>query len=133
MRVLNYARCEPTFHLQPSFRENAVPSIPTIIAFILTALFAAAAAIHLAGPAFVRRAYKDWDLPPKFHRVTGAVELLAAAFLAMPITRFWGVALAGLVTFFAEITLLSHKQYAYAVPGFFILAALIPATLAGPF
>lgn len=110
-----------------------MPNIPTVIAFILTALFAAAALVHLAGPGFVRRAYEAWDYPPQFHRVTGAVELLAAAFLAMPITRFWGVALAGAVTFFAEITLLSHKQYAYAVPGFFILAALVPATLAGPF
>jgi hypothetical protein len=97
----------------------------------LTSIFFVGAAIQLAGPGFVRRAYERWDFPPKFYRVTGFVELLTALFLVTPQTRIWGAILGGLVTFAAEITLLNHRQYFWAMPGVLLLVALIPAGLAG--
>src|SRR5580698_2424507 len=104
-------------------------AVSELIAWIIAGVFALSALIHLAGPAFVRRAYERWHFPPKFYRVTGVVELLAAAFLANPITRIWGVALAGLVTFTAVITLLNNRQYVYTLPGILVLVALVPASL----
>ncbi len=103
------------------------------VSWVLASVFAGAAVVQIAGPAFVRRAYERWGFPPKFYRVVGAIELLAAAFLADPITRIWGVAIAGLVTFGGVVILLDHRQYAYTVPGLLLMAALVPAALASPF
>jgi DoxX-like family len=101
------------------------------IAWTIAGIFALSGAIQFAGPGFVRRAYERWDFPPKFYRVAGLVELLAAAFLAEPLTRVWGVTLAALAIVGANITLLKNRQYAYAVPGILLLIALVPAARAG--
>jgi hypothetical protein len=108
-------------------------SLPSTIAVALSIIFGVAAIVHLAGPGFVRRAYERWEFPPKFYRVTGLTELLVAVFLADPPTRLWGIALGGFVTFMAEITLLSHRQYIWSVPGILLMVALVPATLAAQF
>jgi hypothetical protein len=102
-----------------------------LIAWALSGVFALSGLVHLAGPRFIRRAYERWNFPPKFYRVTGCVELLAAGFLADPRTRIWGVVLAGLVTFISVVTLLNNRQYAYTLPGILVLVALVPASLSG--
>jgi hypothetical protein len=104
----------------------------TLDAFAVAGVFAASGIVHLSGAGFVRRAYARWHFPPKFYRVTGLLNLLAAIFLMMPVTRIWGAALAAFVTFVAVVTLLNNRQYAYSLPAMLLLAALIPATLAGP-
>ena|ERR1700761_9324549 len=109
------------------------PVVFTVIAWLLAGVFAASALVHLAAPGFIRRAYEYWGFPPKFYRVTGVVELLTAAFLANPLTRIWGVALAALIMFVAIVKLLEGRQYAYTIPGIMVLIALVPALLAGPF
>jgi hypothetical protein len=105
----------------------------TVIAWVIAGVFGASALIHLAAPEFIRGAYERWGFPPKFYRVTGAFELLVAAFLANPITRLWGVALAALIMFVAIVKLLDSRQYIYTIPGILVLIALVPASLAGPF
>ncbi len=105
-------------------------SFPSTVVVLLTIFFLISAVIQLPGPAFVRRAYKRWEYPPKFYRVTGAIELLIALFLTLPQTRIWGVMLAVLVIFVAEITLLKNEQYMWSVLGFFLMLALVPAALA---
>ena len=105
----------------------------TFIAWFIAAVFAVSALVHLAAPGFIRRAYENWGFPPKFYRVTGLFELLAAAFLADPLTRIWGVVLAALIMFVAIVKLLEGRQYAYTIPGIVVLVALVPASLAGPF
>jgi uncharacterized membrane protein YphA (DoxX/SURF4 family) len=109
------------------------PVVFTSIAWFLAGLFSASALIHLAAPGFVRRAYESWGFPQKFYRVTAVIELMAAAFLANPLTRIWGVALAALIMFVAIVKLLEGRQYAYTIPGIMVLIALVPASLAGPF
>src|SRR5580698_674910 len=106
-------------------------SIPSMVAASLASIFFVGSAIQLAGPGFVRRAYKRWDFPPKFYRVTGFIQLLTALFLVTPQTRIWGAILGGLVMFAAEITLLNHRQYFWAMPGIVLMVALIPAGFAG--
>jgi uncharacterized membrane protein YphA (DoxX/SURF4 family) len=101
-------------------------------ALALSAVFAASGLLHLAAPAFIRDAYERWHFPPKFHRVTGVLNLIVAIFLAIPVTRIWGAALAGFLMFFAVVTLLNNRQYGYSLPAMLLLAALVPVTLAGP-
>lgn len=105
---------------------------PAHFAWLLSALFAAAAAVHLFGLRPVREAYRRWQYPNGFREVTGTLLLLAAAFLAFPLTRLWGVAIAAIVMFLSAITLLNHRQYTFAAPIIALLFALVPASLAGP-
>jgi hypothetical protein len=42
------------------------------------------------------------------------------------------VALAALITFVTIVNLLNHGKYSYSLPALLVLAALVPATLAGP-
>src|ERR1700743_1024628 len=105
---------------------------PTIDALAPAARFGLVAAIHLYGPVFLRARYRRWRFPPNAHLVVGVLNLLAALFLSNPITRIWGVALAGLITFVTTVTLLNHGKYGYSIPAMLVLAALVPATLAGP-
>lgn len=105
-------------------------SFPSTVVVLLTIFFVISAVIQLPGLAFVRRAYNRWGYPPKFYRVTGAIELLIALFLTLPQTRIWGVTLAVLVIFVAELTLLKNGQYMWSVLGFVLMLALVPAALA---
>ena len=101
-----------------------------LVAYGVVALFAVAGLINLTGAEFVRVAYRFWHYPKRFYRVVGGVELMAALFLAVPQLRIWGVALAGMIAFFAVVTLLNHRQYAMSVTGMFLLVSLVPTALA---
>lgn len=108
-------------------------SIPTLDALVLTGLFGATGLLHMAGPRFLRVAYRRWNFPSNAHRVVGVLQILTALFLSNPVTRIWGVILAGFIIFFATVALLNHGKYAYSVPGLLLMLALVPAVLAGPF
>jgi len=105
---------------------------PTHVSWLLSAGFAGTAAVHLTGLRAVREAYDRWQYPRGFREVTGTLLLLAGIFLAFPLTRFWGIAIAALVMFLSATTLLSHRQYTFAAPVIGLLFALIPAAFAGP-
>ena len=98
--------------------------------FALALAFCTAGAVQLLAPDFVRRAYRRWGLRPQHCRVIGALELLAACFLATPNTRLWGVVLAGLLNFLAVVMLFKNREYGWAIPGLAAQIALAPALLA---
>jgi hypothetical protein len=98
--------------------------------FTLALAFGIAGAVQLVAPGFVRRAYRRWELRPQLSRVIGALELLAACFLAIPNTRLWGVVLAGLLNFLAVVMLLKNREYGWAIPGLAAHIVLAPALLA---
>ena len=104
---------------------------PAHFAWLLSAIFAAGAFVHLVGFRFVREAYARWEYPNGFREVTGTLLALAAIFLSLPVTRFAGLALAAVVMFLSAITLINHRQYTFAAPIVALLFALVPATLAG--
>jgi len=104
---------------------------PAHFAWLLSAIFAGASFVHLAGFRFVRDAYARWQYPGGFREVTGTLLALAAIFLSLPLTRFFGLALAAIVMFLSAITLINHRQYTFAAPIVALLFALVPATLAG--
>jgi hypothetical protein len=65
--------------------------------------------------------------------VAGVFEVTAAALLAVPETRLWGIALAGLIAFGAVVTLFNQRRYLSAVPAIILMVALLPASLAVPY
>lgn len=107
-------------------------AVPTLDALFLTGLFGVTGVVQLAGPRALRLAYRRWQFPRNAHRVTGVLEILTALFLSNPVTRIWGVLLAGFIIFFGTVTLLNHGKYIYSVPGLILMLALVPASLAGP-
>ncbi|HEY4264697.1 MAG TPA: DoxX family protein [Micropepsaceae bacterium] len=106
--------------------------ISNYVALILAALFGAIGLVHLAGPRFVREAYERWEYSQNLRRIVGFLEIIAAAWLADPVFRLWGIGLAAAINFGGVVTLLNHRQYLHAGPGLVMMLALLPATLAVP-
>ncbi len=107
-------------------------SLPVAAAWINAGIFAAAGLINLAGLRSVREVYADWDVPAATYRTLGLIELVAAAFLAMPEFRFWGVILAAPIMFGSVVLLLDHRNYVFASSVIVLLVGLGAATLAIP-
>ena len=107
-----------------------INSLPHLLANVLSAIFAIAAIIDLAGSRYMRARFRQWRHPRQFHQVMGVLELLTSLFLAVPQLRIWGVILAGLITFFWVVALLNHRQWRLAVAGMLLMIALVPASLA---
>jgi hypothetical protein len=97
---------------------------------VVSAIFGVAGLINLSGGAYVRAIYRLWHYPPRFYRIVGATELMAALFLIVPETRIWGVFVSGMITFIATVTLLRHRQYLWSLPAMLLLMSLIPVSLA---
>ena len=110
---------------------NAI-SFPFLVAWVVGAILAMAGLVNIAGPRRLRAAYARWELPTRFYLVAGALEVMAALFLALPELRLWGIALAGFIMFGAVVTLFNHRRYMSAVPGIILLVALVPASFAVP-
>ena len=104
--------------------------LPHLLAAALTAIFALTAVVELTGARYIRSHYRHWRHPRRFYRVTGALQLLAALFLAMPQLRISGILLAGFVLFLWVVTLLNHRQWRWAAAGMVMMMALVPASLA---
>ena len=108
-------------------------SFPFLIAWLVGAVLLVAGFINLAGPRKVRETYARWEFPRRFYLVAGALELTAAAFLAMPEMRVWGIALAGFIMFGAVVTLFNRRRYLSALPVITLMVALLPASLTVPY
>jgi len=98
----------------------------------LAALFGVIGVVQLAGPRFLREAYRSWDYSQRLRIVTGVLDIAAAMMLAEPGLRGWGIVLGAILTFGSVVTLLNHRHYACAAAAILMMAALIPAALAVP-
>ncbi len=91
----------------------------------LVAFFVFGGVVNLFPPDAIRHDYARWGYPDWFHRVTGGLELLSAALLAMPRSRAIGRACAAAVMLGALATLLAHGEYGHAVAPAIILLTLM--------
>ena len=101
--------------------------IANSLALTLAALFGLAAALNLAAPGFLRRAYVRWEFARGFFYVAGTAQGFAALFLFLPQTRIWGGVLGAMILFITVVLLLNRGKYAYAVPAMLLMVALAPA------
>jgi hypothetical protein len=104
--------------------------LPHLLANGLAAIFAIAAIVDLVGSQYIHARLRQGRYPRQFYRVMGVLQLITAIFLATPLLRIWGIALAGLISFFWVVTLLNHRQWSLAVAGMLMMIALVPASLA---
>jgi hypothetical protein len=107
-------------------------SFPEIAAWGSALAFAVAGLVNATAVPAVRKVYADWDIPARFYRTLGVVEIAAAACLMTPEFRLVGIALAGPIMFGSIVLLLDRQRYVYAVPAILMMVALIPAALAIP-
>ena len=110
---------------------NAI-SYPYFIVWAIGAILSVAGIVHIAAPRRLREAYERWEFPARFYLVVGVLDVTAAAFLALPEWRSWGIALAAFIIFGTVITLVKHSRYMFAVPGVIPMVALVPASFAVP-
>jgi hypothetical protein len=107
-------------------------SYPFLFAWVIGAILSVTGFVNIAGPRGLREAYARWEFPARFYLVVGVLELTAAALLAIPELRSWGIGLTGFITFGAVVTLFNHRHYMLAVPGVILMVALVPVSLAVP-
>ncbi|HYK79261.1 MAG TPA: DoxX family protein [Micropepsaceae bacterium] len=111
---------------------NAI-SFPFLTTWLIGTVLMVVGIINIAGPRKLRETYANWEFPPRFYLVAGVFEVTAAAFLAVPELRLWGIVLAGLIGFGAVVTLFNQRRYLSAVPAIILMIALLPASLAVPY
>ncbi|WP_157968871.1 DoxX family protein [Tropicimonas sp. IMCC34011] len=93
--------------------------------YTLAAFFVVIAVMNFASSASFRGRYALVGLPIWMHWITGALELVTAALLVFPPTRFAGAALGFGVMMSATFTLIQHRMPLNAAFPAFISIALV--------
>jgi uncharacterized membrane protein YphA (DoxX/SURF4 family) len=102
-----------------------VPYVPAILMVALAVVFLVAGTINIRGRGTVKADFARWGFPAGFHLVCGGLELVGAALLLVPLTRFWGLALLGAIMAGAVFSLLrSREPVSHLAPAFVISALL---------
>jgi len=70
---------------------------PTILTAALAVIFVVAGIINIIGRGTVKTDFARWGFPDGFNIVCGGLELVGEALLLPPSTRFWGLALLGMI------------------------------------
>ena len=107
-------------------------TISDIARISLAASFAAAAVLHLLTPGLFRKLYRRPDYPDFSVRVMAVAPGSSCAFLLIPHTHIWGVALGALTLFVVVTEMLRHRRYTLALLGILAMAVLPVAIVAAP-
>jgi uncharacterized membrane protein YphA (DoxX/SURF4 family) len=83
---------------------------PTILTAALAVIFVVAGIINIIGRGTVKTDFARWGFPDGFNIVCGGLELVGAALLLPPSTRFWGLALLGMIMTGAIFSLLRYRE-----------------------
>jgi len=101
-----------------------------IVVWLTAAAFCGAGLFNAIGTAATRDDFARWGYPGWWCRVTGGLEVAAAALIAYPATRGIGLALGAAVVAAALATVLRRREFSHTAPiGLFAaLLALAAAT-----
>ena len=103
---------------------------PTILVGALAVVFLVAGVINTSGRGTVKADFARWGFPAGFHLVCGGLELVGAALLLLPSTRFWGLVLLGAIMVGAIFSLLRYREpVSHLAPAFGIAALLALAAI----
>ena len=98
--------------------------IHTVSLWLLAAGFLGAGLINVAGTRATRDEFVAWGFPAWWCWVTGGLEILTAALIAVPFVRRAGILLGALIILAAIATLLRHRAYAKLPPVAALLAVI---------
>jgi hypothetical protein len=103
--------------------------IHTLSVWLLAVAFLGAGLFNLAGTRATRDEFVAWGYPAWWCWVTGGLEILTAAFLAVPLVRSAGIVLGTLVVLAVVATLLRHRAYTRLPPAVAFLVVIALAAL----
>ncbi len=104
-------------------------SAATLLAWLLTLAFLGTGVVNAAGSAAIKGNFVRWGYPRWWNVVTGGLEVLVAALIAMPAARFAGLVLGAAICVAAVATVVRYKDYGHVAPGV-VLTALSALDLA---
>jgi hypothetical protein len=100
-----------------------------IVVWLLVPAFAGAGVFNALGGRGTQDSFVRWGYPAWWSRVTGPLELAAAAAIAVPTTRGAGLILGALITAAAVITVARRREFAHLAPLALFAALLAAAAL----
>jgi hypothetical protein len=103
------------------------------LALALALALLGAGVVNAIGAGAIKDDFVRWGYPRWWNLVTGALEVLAAALIALPATRAAGLGLAAVICIAAVATVVWKGEYGHATPGVVLtaLSALDLALLVG--
>jgi hypothetical protein len=70
-----------------------------------------------------------WGYPRWWSRFTGGLEIMSAVLIALPVSRFVGLALGAIIIAAAILTVLRHREFSHLVPlGAFVTVIALAAS-----
>ena len=104
----------------------------SLLAWLLAFAFLGAGLVNAAGSAKIKNDFARWGYPRWWNLVTGLLEVLTAALIALPATRIAGLGLGAAICVAAVATVVRCKDYGHVAPGVALtaLSALNLALLA---
>ena len=96
--------------------------------WLLVAAFFGAGLFNAVGTRAALEGFVRWGYPSWWHWVTGGLEVLTAALIAMPLVRAVGLGLGATVIVVASLTVLRHREYLHLAPlGMFLALIALAA------
>ena len=102
--------------------------VHAVALWLLVAAFFGAGLFNAVAAPATQRDFVRWGYPRWWGRLTGGLELICAALIALPATRVVGLVLGASIIAVAAWTVVRHREFGHLVP-LGVFAVLI--TLAG--
>ncbi len=84
--------------------------------WLLVAGFVGAGLFNAVGTPATQRDFVRWGYPSWWCRVTGALEVVSAVLIAVPVSREAGLVLGAVIVAAAVLTVLLHRGFSHLVP-----------------
>ncbi len=95
---------------------------------LVAGLFGAGLFNAIGTPA-TRRDFVRWGYPAWWCRLTGALEMVSAVLIALPVSRGAGLMLGAVIVAAAVLTVLRHREFSHLVPlGVFVTLLALAET-----
>jgi len=99
-----------------------------IVVWLLVIAFLGAGLFNAIGMRATQDDFARWGYPRWWCRLTGGVEIMSAALIALPAGRRLGMALGAIIIAAAIVTVLRRREFSHAAPLGVFAALLMLAT-----
>ena len=97
--------------------------------WLLVAGFFGAGLFNAIGAPATRSDFARWGYPSWWSGFTGGLEMMSAVLIALPVSRFIGLALETVIIAAAVLTVLRHREFPHLVPlGIFVALIALAET-----
>ncbi len=101
----------------------------SIVVWLLAVAFFGAGLFNAAGTRAAQDDFARWGYPRWWCRVTGGLEIVSAALIALPASRGAGMALGAIIIAIAMVTVLRCREFSHTAPlGVFVALLVLAAT-----